>query len=130
MRLSTRLLSEHAVDWKCPDWREYNLDHPKLQKHVKALAAKGLKDPWIRLLSEHAVDWKCPDWREYNLDHPKLQKHVKALAAKGLKDPWIRNYAWQFSPKVYQTPWQFMKSTLICSRSPWTGLGGVNYGWC
>ncbi|KAF5405583.1 NADH dehydrogenase [Paragonimus heterotremus] len=68
---------------------------------------------FFRLLSEHAVDWKCPDWREYNLDHPKLQKHVKALAAKGLKDPWIRNYAWQFSPKVYQTPWQFMKSTIF-----------------
>ncbi|KAA0199434.1 putative ubiquinone oxidoreductase ndufb3/b12 subunit, partial [Fasciolopsis buskii] len=69
------------------------------------------------LHESHEIDWKCPDWREYKLDHPRLQKHVKDLAAKGLKDPWIRNYAWHFSPKIYKSPWQFMK-TVIFARAP------------
>ena len=38
---------EH-INWKCPDWKSYTLDHPELQKYVKELAQKGLKDPWIR----------------------------------------------------------------------------------
>ncbi|GAA51299.1 hypothetical protein CSKR_114036 [Clonorchis sinensis] len=53
MRLSTRLLADEPIDWKCPDWRQYTLDHPMLQKHVKRLSAKGLKDPWIRNYAWH-----------------------------------------------------------------------------
>ncbi|THD26324.1 NADH dehydrogenase [Fasciola hepatica] len=71
----------------------------------------------LSLHGGHEIDWKCPDWREYKLDHPRLQKHVKDLAAKGLKDPWIRNYAWHFSPKIYKTSWQFIKSVVL-ARAP------------
>ncbi|CAH8442191.1 unnamed protein product [Dicrocoelium dendriticum] len=53
MRLTHSLGGGDAIDWKCPDWREYKLDHPELQKHVKSLAAKGLKDPWIRNYAWH-----------------------------------------------------------------------------
>ncbi len=43
-----------GTGWPCknplPDWRSYVVDDrvPELKKCQDALAAKGLKDPWIR----------------------------------------------------------------------------------
>uniref|UniRef100_A0A0X3QBH6 NADH dehydrogenase [ubiquinone] 1 beta subcomplex subunit 3 n=2 Tax=Schistocephalus solidus TaxID=70667 RepID=A0A0X3QBH6_SCHSO len=41
-------LSSVKVNWKCPDWRNYKVEHPILVRHVKRLQALGLKDPWVR----------------------------------------------------------------------------------
>ena len=39
----------HGHDLKIPDWRQYKVeDAPELVTVRNMLAAKGLKDPWLR----------------------------------------------------------------------------------
>lgn len=39
----------HSEPYKVPDWRIYKVeDAPELLRLQRVLAAKGLKDPWIR----------------------------------------------------------------------------------
>ncbi len=40
---------DHHHDFKIPDWKQYKVeDAPELVTLRNMLAAKGLKDPWLR----------------------------------------------------------------------------------
>ncbi|KAI5703627.1 NADH dehydrogenase [ubiquinone] 1 beta subcomplex subunit 3 [Diaphorina citri] len=55
----------HEPPFKVPDWRVMKLENcPPLQNVERALAAKGLKDPWLR---NHI--WRYPP--EYPIQHWK-----------------------------------------------------------
>ena len=38
----------HVEDFKAPDWRLFKVEAPELVAIQDRLAAKGLKDPWLR----------------------------------------------------------------------------------
>lgn len=41
----------HGPEYKIPDYKIYKVDNiPELVRVKNALAAKGLKDPWLRLV--------------------------------------------------------------------------------